>query len=142
MSRVAPSSLYWVTQKLPQICTEILRICIGKVAWFAVYICDNFWVTQYKYLYVFIVQCTQYTFNLNVAITEFRVQLQRIVMTGNLSGWFTPLFAEAFLGGGEPDKLYEIYYQYKQIGSSYILSNWSLDLLYLATCNIKWDKTM
>ena len=26
--------LYWVTQKLPQICTVILRICIGKVAWF------------------------------------------------------------------------------------------------------------
>ena len=38
---------YWVTQKLPQICTVILRICIGKVAWFAVYICGNFWVTQY-----------------------------------------------------------------------------------------------
>ena len=29
---------YWVTQKLPQICTVILRIRIGKVAWFAVYI--------------------------------------------------------------------------------------------------------
>ena len=27
---------YWVAQKLPQICTVILRICIGKVAWFAV----------------------------------------------------------------------------------------------------------
>ena len=39
---------YWVTQKLPQIFTVIFRICIGKVAWFAVYICDNFWVTQYK----------------------------------------------------------------------------------------------
>ena len=38
---------YWVTQKLPQICTVILRILIGKVAWFAVYICGNFWVTQY-----------------------------------------------------------------------------------------------
>ena len=38
---------YWVTQKLPQICTVILRIRIGKVAWFAVYICGNFWVTQY-----------------------------------------------------------------------------------------------
>ena len=24
--------LYWVTQKLPQICPVILRICIGKVA--------------------------------------------------------------------------------------------------------------
>ena len=24
--------MYWVTQKLPQICTVILRICIGKVA--------------------------------------------------------------------------------------------------------------
>ena len=39
--------IYWVTQKLPQICTVILRIRIGKVAWFAVYICGNFWVTQY-----------------------------------------------------------------------------------------------
>ena len=39
-------SLYWVTQKLLQICTLILHICIGKVAWFAVYICGNFWVTQ------------------------------------------------------------------------------------------------
>ena len=35
---------YWVTQKSPQICSVILRICIGKVAWFAVYICSNFWV--------------------------------------------------------------------------------------------------
>ena len=26
------STLYWVTQKLPQICTVILRIYIGKVA--------------------------------------------------------------------------------------------------------------
>ena len=33
---------YWVTQKLPQICTVILRICIWKVA---VYIYGNFWVT-------------------------------------------------------------------------------------------------
>ena len=39
--------IYWMTQKLPQICTAILRICIGKVARFAVYICGNFWVTQY-----------------------------------------------------------------------------------------------
>ena len=38
--------LYWVTQKLLQCCTVILRICIGKVAYFAVYICSNFWVTQ------------------------------------------------------------------------------------------------
>ena len=36
-----------MTQKLPQICTVILRIRIGKVAWFAVHICGNFWVTQY-----------------------------------------------------------------------------------------------
>ena len=36
-----------MTQKLPQICTVIFRIRIGKVAWFAVYICGNFWVTQY-----------------------------------------------------------------------------------------------
>ena len=39
--------IYWVTHKLPQIRTVILRICIGKVAWSAVYICGNFWVTQY-----------------------------------------------------------------------------------------------
>ena len=38
---------YWVTQKLPQICIVILRIYIGKVAWFAVYICGNLWVTKY-----------------------------------------------------------------------------------------------
>ena len=37
---------YWVTQKLTQIRTVILRICIGKVAGFAIYICGNFWVTQ------------------------------------------------------------------------------------------------
>ena len=40
--------LYWVTQKLPQICTVLLRICIGRVAWFAVYMGGNFWVTQYN----------------------------------------------------------------------------------------------
>ena len=40
-------SLYWLAQKWPQIFTIILRFCIGKVAWFAVYICGNFWVTQY-----------------------------------------------------------------------------------------------
>ena len=45
------SSLYWVTQKLPQICT-ILRIRIWKVVWFAVYICGNFWVTQYVNLHL------------------------------------------------------------------------------------------
>ena len=37
---------HWVPQKLPQICTVILRIHIGKVAWFVGYICGNFWVTQ------------------------------------------------------------------------------------------------
>ena len=31
-----PTFTYWVTQMLPQICSVILRICIGKVAWFAV----------------------------------------------------------------------------------------------------------
>ena len=40
---------YWVTQNLPQICTVILRIRIGKVAWLAVYICGNCWVTQYVF---------------------------------------------------------------------------------------------
>ena len=39
--------IYWETQELPQICTVILRIRIGKVALFAVYISGNFWVTQY-----------------------------------------------------------------------------------------------
>ena len=38
---------YWVTQKLPQICTVILRIRIGKDEWFSVYICGNLWVTQH-----------------------------------------------------------------------------------------------
>ena len=38
---------YWVPQKLPQICTVIAYICIGKVAWFAVYICGNLWNAQY-----------------------------------------------------------------------------------------------
>ena len=38
---------YWVTQNLPQICTIILRIRIWKVALVAVYICGNFWGTQY-----------------------------------------------------------------------------------------------
>ena len=36
-----------LVQKLAQICTVILRIRIGKGAWFAVYIWGNFWVTQY-----------------------------------------------------------------------------------------------
>ena len=40
----------WETLNLPQIFTVISRICIGKVAWFAVYICGNFWVTQYVYV--------------------------------------------------------------------------------------------
>ena len=39
-------SNYWVTQKIPQICTVILRICIGIVAWFAAFLCGNFWVTH------------------------------------------------------------------------------------------------
>ena len=30
--KVVDGSTYWVTQKLPQICTVILRIRIGKVA--------------------------------------------------------------------------------------------------------------
>ena len=35
--------LYWVPQRLPQIFTVIMYIWIGKVAWFAVYICGNLW---------------------------------------------------------------------------------------------------
>ena len=38
-------AIYWVTQK-PQISAVILRIRIGKVVLFAVYICGNFLVTQ------------------------------------------------------------------------------------------------
>ena len=34
--------IYWMTQKLPQICTVILRFRIGKVERFAVSICGNF----------------------------------------------------------------------------------------------------
>ena len=34
---------YWVHNKLPQIYTVIAYICIGKVAWIAVYICGNLW---------------------------------------------------------------------------------------------------
>ena len=34
--------IYWVPQKLPQIWTVIVCICIGKVAWFAVYICAKY----------------------------------------------------------------------------------------------------
>ena len=41
-----PSTVsYWVSQKLPQIYTVIVYICIGKVVWFAVYICSNLWNT-------------------------------------------------------------------------------------------------
>ena len=39
--------IYWVPQKLPQIYTVIAYICIGKVAWFAVYICGNIWNALY-----------------------------------------------------------------------------------------------
>ena len=39
-----------MTQKLPQICTVILCIYIGKIAWFAVCICGNFSVAQYLLL--------------------------------------------------------------------------------------------
>ena len=49
---LTPWLLYWVTQKLPQTCTVIVRIRFGKVAWFAVYICGNFWVTQYIFYLV------------------------------------------------------------------------------------------
>ena len=36
-----PGNSYWVPQKLPRIYTVIAHICIGKVAWYAVYICGN-----------------------------------------------------------------------------------------------------
>ena len=47
MIYMSADSSYWVTKKLPQICTVILHILIGKVALFSVYTCGNFWVTQY-----------------------------------------------------------------------------------------------
>ena len=37
------SLCYWMPQKLPQIYTVILYICIAEVAWFAVDICGNIW---------------------------------------------------------------------------------------------------
>ena len=40
---VTTSWTYWVPQKLSQIYTVIAYICIGKVSWFAVYICGNIW---------------------------------------------------------------------------------------------------
>ena len=36
-------NVYWVPQKLPQVYTVIVYICIGKVAGFEVYICANIW---------------------------------------------------------------------------------------------------
>ena len=42
---------YWVPQKLPQIYTVITFICIGKVAWLAVYIGGNIWNALYKRIY-------------------------------------------------------------------------------------------
>ena len=49
MGAKKPSSqnVFNMTQKLPQICTVILPIRIGKAAWFSVYICGNFWISQY-----------------------------------------------------------------------------------------------
>ena len=52
---------YWVSQKLPQICTVILRICIGKVACFSVYNFGNFWVTQYLLLSISVFLLPQLT---------------------------------------------------------------------------------
>ena len=51
-------STYWVPQKLPQIYTLIAYICVGKVAWFAVYICGDIW----NALYIMNTRC----FHLNV----------------------------------------------------------------------------
>ena len=39
----AAGQYYCVSQKLPHICTVIAFFWIGKVAWFAVYICGNIW---------------------------------------------------------------------------------------------------
>ena len=39
--------IYRLPQKYLQIYTVIAYICIWKVAWFAVYICDNIWNTLY-----------------------------------------------------------------------------------------------
>ena len=43
----AVRKVYWVSQKSSQIYTVIAYICIGKVAWFEVYICGNIWNTYY-----------------------------------------------------------------------------------------------
>ena len=44
-----PVSLTGWPRSYLQICTVILRIRIGKVAWFAVYVCNNFWVPKYEF---------------------------------------------------------------------------------------------
>ena len=72
--------IYWVTQKLPQICTVILRIRIGKVAWFAVYICGNFWVTQY-----FMIKVISKIQVIKIGLKMYCVILLVIQMTENLS---------------------------------------------------------
>ena len=41
---------YWVPQKLPQIYTIIVYICIGKVEWFSVYIGGNKWNNLLQFL--------------------------------------------------------------------------------------------
>ena len=73
---------YWVTQKLPQICTVILRICIGKVAWFAVCICGNFWVTQYL---------------LQLIVSHFLLVLFLILPSFPLLSSFLSLFRKKYL---------------------------------------------
>ena len=42
---------YWVPQKLPQIYTIIAYICIGKIAWYALYICCKVWNTLWSCVY-------------------------------------------------------------------------------------------
>ena len=47
----AQKSTYWVPQKLPQMYTVILYICVGKIALFTLYIFVVILDKYYKYYY-------------------------------------------------------------------------------------------
>ena len=91
--------LYWVTQKLPQISTVILRIRIGKVAWFAVYICGNFWVTQYNIYLCFglyIVAVLAFEFGLSKPHLTLRVCSQNSFQLSRIFHYYCEDFQSGF----------------------------------------------
>ena len=54
---------YWVHQKLPQIYTVISYKCVGKVAWFALYICGNLWNALYDIVVSYVSKVERYKNN-------------------------------------------------------------------------------